>query len=1073
MTQVTRLVADRFEIYERIGQGGMGDVYRGVDLQTGRPVAVKHLKLDALAARPDAGSLVARFRREGEALRRLNHPNIVKMLDAIEIDGQHYIVMEYVGGGSLHDLIRARHPLALDRVLGIALELADALTRAHHLGVIHRDLKPANVLMDPDTGAPRLTDFGVAHVAGYTHVTQTGSVIGTDYYLSPEACYGQELDAHADIWSFGVMIYEMLTGRPPFHYTQPAAIITAILTEPVPDPAQFRTDIPPALASLLGRMLEKNREDRIRSVRQVGAALEAVIRGIDPAESPGVRALVDVLGGESRFPTPLTPSGPAGAPARRHNLPAQSTPFIGRRTELREIAERLDDPACRLLTLIGPGGGGKTRLAIQTAAEKLDEFPHGAYFVSLASLTCTDYLVTTVAEALRFTFEGQDEPLAELVNYLRGKRLLLIMDNFEHLLDGSALLGEILSAAPGVKAIATSRERLNIQGEWLYTVGGMRYPRDGAAGDIEEYTAVRLFVASARRVRPNFTPTGADKPHIVRICRLVDGLPLGLELAASWLQMLSCAEIADEIESGLDFLSAATRDIPERHRSLRAVFDYSWGLLSPHEQAVMRQLSVFRGGFERDAAAGVTQATLPALLRLVGKSLLHRMPSGRYEMHGLLRQYAAEKLNAQPDEQDHTLDRHSAYYAEYTHQHDDSRRQREFRRAIEAEIENLRAAWEWAVVRVRWEDIDRLKNAMSFLYGILSLPKEGSEVLGKAIVQLEPFAGQSPDAVRIFAALLNYYFWGCFNLGRIDEAAQAIQDSLALARSVEDEGGVAWGLVGLANVERHWGEFDAAQDYLDEALAAARAHGDKNLLANVLNHFGDFLWLVGRHEQGKQMLEESLALSQQTGNKLTMARTYNGLGVIALWMKDYEEALRLYARSQETREAVGLSSAAGSCNNNIGLVLYSMGKYEEAARVLQDSLDFYTEQGNRWGAIYPLTNLGHTRNAMGQYGEAKRYYYEALTRLVEINNIPIILEVIAGIARADAGQGSFERAAERVAFAQYHPAATQEVRVLSGPLLAELEAALAPGTFEAAVARGRAHLLGALVQTILQTPPYL
>jgi len=270
------ILADRFEIDDFIAQGGMGAVYRGRDLQTGQPVAIKLLKASVVAENPD---IMARFEREGEVLRRLDHPNIVKMLAAVSAGDAHYIVMEYVGGGSLRDLLRAPDKLPIPRVARIALELADALSRAHHLKIIHRDIKPDNVLLAED-GTPRLTDFGVAH-ADSVNLTSPNVVVGTMAYLSPEALSGLTLDERTDIWAFGVMLFEMLTGHRPFEGDHPAAIATAILHKPLPNLETIRPDAPIALVNLIAGMLEKDRDRRIPSVRQVGAELEAILKGID------------------------------------------------------------------------------------------------------------------------------------------------------------------------------------------------------------------------------------------------------------------------------------------------------------------------------------------------------------------------------------------------------------------------------------------------------------------------------------------------------------------------------------------------------------------------------------------------------------------------------------------------------------------------------------------------------------------------------------------------------------------------------------------------------------------------
>ena len=330
-----------------------------------------------------------------------------------------------------------------------------------------------------------------------------------------------------------------------------------------------------------------------------------------------------------------------------------ATPFVGREADLAELAGLLATPACRLLTLIGPGGVGKTRLALRAAAEAraAGAFPDGVHVVALQPLASADLLAGAVADAAGLAPAGARDPTEHLRDGLRGRAALLVLDNFEHLLEGAALLPPILAAAPGVRLLVTSREALALQEEWRYPVQGLPYPAGAGAADLEgpeDYAAVRLFAERARRVRRDFSlaEEGAD---VARLCRLVEGLPLALELAAAWTSVLSCAEIAADLALGLDVLATRLRDVPERHRSMRAVFDGSWARLDDHQRAVLARLSVFQGGFRREAAEAVAGAAPATLAALVDGSLLHLEPGGRYQLHELLRQYAEERLWERPE----------------------------------------------------------------------------------------------------------------------------------------------------------------------------------------------------------------------------------------------------------------------------------------------------------------------------------------------------------------------------------------------------------------------------------------
>ncbi|MCU0464517.1 MAG: serine/threonine-protein kinase, partial [Anaerolineae bacterium] len=343
------MLHNRWKIESQIGKGGMGVVFLGVDSHNGQAVAIKQLKREVVKKQPD---IVERFTREAEALRALNHPNIVKALATLDQDGEHYIVMEYVPGSDLATLIRDQSPLPVQHILKIAIELADALTRAHYLKIVHRDLKPANVLMAAD-GTPRLTDFGVAYVAEKERVTTVGLSLGTPDYMPPEALDGKQTDQRGDIWALGVMLFEMLTGRHPFAADTLPSMVVNVFTKPVPDIESLRPDCPVALADLIYRMLDKDPNTRIPSVRLIGAELEAIMRG----QSTDIFSASIRRDDDRRFETP-TPS----AASVKNNLAAQTTPFVGRENELAQLEDLLDDPAVRLITILGPGGMGKTRL---------------------------------------------------------------------------------------------------------------------------------------------------------------------------------------------------------------------------------------------------------------------------------------------------------------------------------------------------------------------------------------------------------------------------------------------------------------------------------------------------------------------------------------------------------------------------------------------------------------------------------------------------------------------------------------------------------------------------------------
>ena len=347
------------------------------------------------------------------------------------------------------------------------------------------------------------------------------------------------------------------------------------------------------------------------------------------------------------------------------NFPASLSPMIGRDEELAEIVNLLSTPACRLLTLLGPGGIGKTRLALETAQRMAENptFPNGVYYVALQPLSAPDFMLSTIADSLDFQFYSGVEPQQQVLDYLREKALLLVLDNVEHLLQSVGLLVEILRTAPGVRILATSRERLNLREEWVLELDGLAVPAEAKVEDLEAYSAVRLFLEQAQRVSVGFTTTDEQLSAIARICRLVEGMPLALELAASWVRAMSCKQIATEIEHSLDILETTARNVEPRHRTMRAALDQSWHLLNDAEREVFGKLAVFQGSFSREAAEQIAGATLRILSALVDKSMLRLDSQGRYDLHELLHQYAGEKLAETPEEYDAAQERHCTYYA--------------------------------------------------------------------------------------------------------------------------------------------------------------------------------------------------------------------------------------------------------------------------------------------------------------------------------------------------------------------------------------------------------------------------
>lgn len=679
-----------------------------------------------------------------------------------------------------------------------------------------------------------------------------------------------------------------------------------------------------------------------------------------------------------------------------YNFPAQLTPFVGRQADIERILDHLLDPGCRLLTILGMGGAGKTRLAMRAAQElasrpmlAAQHTPDGIYFAFLAEASSVELAVTTLAGALQLSFDGQHSRVQQLCQALARVRLLIVLDNVEQLLNAETassfvdLLTTLLSAAPGVKLLATSREPVQVRGEWRLPLDGLAYPTDAEAADAAHFPAVELFVQAARHIQPAFTLDAATAPTVARICRLVQGAPLALEIAASWLRLMSCAAIAAEIERNLDFLETPLRDLPERHRSMRAVFVYSWRLLTPAEQAVLARLAVFVGGFDLDAARVVAGATPLLLAGLVDKSLIQRSGEGRYALHELVRQFAGEQLEQwpAPNFEQETLHAHSAYYlklAALPGDGEDAFLSPAQRDDIERSLDNVRAAWDFAAAHALIDTLSGTVRGLARFYQVRGLFEEGVERFGRTAAQIERQTPPSLSTGQRLCVLLR------LAQGRLLMEQAAYAPALALLQQAQlvaaalDDGVLAAEVAAEVGIA-HWrlNALDAGRRTLEESLHLAERAGASQVTAYVLHHLGNLACTAGDRDAGRQYLRAAKEMYAAGANLHRLAGVLNDLA-IQVESDDDANAERLLEQSMESYRAAGDEPGALIPLSNLGYSAALNGDLVRARQLLQRGLDDAVRLNHRSMVAHIAINLGHVAALAGDLAFARTCYANVL-----------------------------------------------------------------------------------------------
>jgi predicted ATPase/serine/threonine protein kinase len=925
-----------YEVISLIGRGGMGEVYLAHDPRLGRNVAVKLLRA-GLTHNPDAAR---RFEQEARAASSLNHPNIITIYEIGDLRERRFMAMEFVEGQSLAAMIG--RPFDADTLARIGGQLARALSVAHAAGIVHRDVKPENVMVRSD-GYVKVLDFGLARLAPAASVghrdsegTSPSLLLGTPRYMSPEQARGETAVAASDVFSLGVVLYELATSAHPFESESTLATLHAITSTPAPSPRRWAPDTPPALERLLLQMLEKT-----ATARPTAAEVEAELANLSGGATPiGTRPL----------------SGARVVPRREPNLPPQRTALLGRSAELATIKHLLLESRVRLMTLTGAGGTGKTRLAIQVAADLVPQVD-AVSFVNLAPITEAGLVSSAVAGSLGIR-ESADLPLVSAIaEHLRSfGRALLVMDNFEQVSDGAELVKALLDECPDLQVLATSRVALRIYGEQEFPVPPLELPSPGALfqpSTLMECASVALFVQRAAAVTPTFALTSKNAGAIVEICRRLDGLPLAIELAAARVKILPPVELLARIERPLEVLTGGARDLPERQQTLRQAIKWSYDLLTVPEQTLFRRLSVFAGGCTLESAEAVCDTRedlgvdiLQGVASLVDNSLLVQRAAddgdSRFLMLETFREYGRERL-LEHGETSATERAHAAYMIVLAEEEtfDMTPPEREaWLRRCDVEHDNFRTAIRHLIASGDSEWALRLSSAMFRFWEQRDHLTEGRESLARVLAMSGSLERTRLRARALYAAAvladiqadhdtadrLSREAWGIYRQfddtqgvatamtvtafqaqrrGRYDDATAIFGETVSLWEQLGDVTAVDLATSNMAHAAKAAGNFDLARSLLDRVLASSRGRGDASGVAFALNGLGDVAMSHGDREGARRYHHESLVRYRELDDRWGLGRVLTDLAEVALQGAEYAEADRFL------KEAVGVFRTLG------------------------------------------------------------------------------------------------------------------------------------------------------------------
>lgn len=747
---------------------------------------------------------------------------------------------------------------------------------------------------------------------------------------------------------------------------------------------------------------------------------------------------------ESTNDAPLAPSVASQPTLLLATIPQPINPLIGREAELNALASLLlDEPGvhrARLVTLVGAGGMGKTRLALDLAMSLRDSFGDGAAFVSLAAIQQAQHLSLTLAEALGISLQGVKDVRQHLLAQLATRSMLLVLDNFEHLLaeaEAVTWVSDLLAGAPGVRLLVTSRERLRISGERTFELGGLALPTTGQSSTqpTDHADALLLFLDRAQHADSGFVLDASNRTEVVRICLLLGGMPLGIELAAAWVRTLTCAEIATEIARNIDFLELADRDASPRHRNMRAVFDHSWQLLSDAEQRLLMGLSYFRGGCTRASAEQVAGARLPTLASLIDKSLLTRDANGRFVLHELIRQFAAERLQLDQQQSAQIAAAHAHYFSDFL-RHIQPRLQSDQQvqaiGEIAADLENLRLAWEWVCTHAALALVEPYHTILDYYFLVRGLNVESHKLVGR---WFEINGDRGPASQRFFeqATEEGLASWALLYGARGYAAAHSLQpasaladhqQALALARRSENSRVLLYTTLWAGVCYCILGDLAQGIAYLEESVQHGREIGDPWFEALTTVGLGFTHSLCHEPAIAYKYLEKAYALLRMLGDPYLLAGCAAELSVAANALGITHDAKAIMEENLRTSRQRGERGTTAMLLFRLAQNNKSNGNLTEAEEQLREAIDLFAEGDQTWALPETLLTLAETLLAQGKIHQAEEYYHKTISTALAKQTPTYLMEAQLGLAALRLAEGKVGEAEKMLAQAETVPQPT-------------------------------------------------